>query len=86
MPMQLSFGGKCPCCNNPWNKADNSAEGGDDAGEDFDLLCAPCKTETEKEPPAPGINPADFNTSVSPGEDFYMYAIGGTNYFCFSKK
>lgn len=64
--MQLNFGGKCPCCNNPWQQ-------------DFASVCEPCRTAEPESTGVdkPPIDPADFDPSIDPGDDFYSYAIGG---------
>ena len=38
------------------------------------MMLAACAPKSEK---VPAINPADFDLSVAPGEDFYQYANGG---------
>lgn len=52
----------CPCCNNPWAAA---------TGELFAQLCGTCE-ETKKD--IADTNKFDLDDSVSPSEDFYLYA------------
>ena len=55
---------KCPCCNNPWDQST-------DAGSLF--VCNPCFQEDKS---SRGLDPANFDTSVSPKDNFYLYSNG----------
>ena len=77
---------KCPCCNNPWQLAEASgtaaAKGaettapdadGSNADEESTVVCGSCMSSDE----AKGIDPANFDFSVRPQDDFYLYSNGG---------
>lgn len=55
---------KCPCCNNPWSETN----------ENQTLVCAPCLSDSKG---YTGIDPANFDNSQSPKENFYQWSNGG---------
>ena len=57
--------GKCPCCDNPWNQ--------DNAGMDS-FVCAPCIKDSKG---VPGLDPDNFDSSVNPADNFYLWSNGG---------
>jgi len=79
---------KCPCCNNPWQLAESSgaqeqSKGSEPAGievegkssteEEYTVVCGSCMSSDESK----GIDPANFDFSVRPQDDFYLYSNGG---------
>ncbi len=61
-----AFALKCKCCNNPWQTSDTG-------GATSFVVCEPCQGSGEKK----GLDPANLDPSVSPGESFYDYSNGG---------
>lgn len=57
---------KCLCCKNPWNESDSDASGA--------FLCNPCLTDDKG---YTGIDPTNFDSKVSPKENFYLWSNGG---------
>lgn len=62
---------KCPCCNNPWNQSseDSTTTTSTAAG-----ICNPCLTDNKG---YKGIDPDNFDNSVSPAENFFLWSNGG---------
>lgn len=57
--------GKCPCCENPWNQ-DDSGLGS--------FVCAPCIKDDKG---VPGLDPTNFDPTVNPVDNFYLWSNGG---------
>lgn len=57
----------CPCCRNPWNQQSDAAIAGS-------LFCAPCLADDKG---FKGIDPANFDSKVSPRGNFYLWSNGG---------
>ena len=55
---------KCPCCDNPWNVADNVGE----------IACTPCFTNNKG---MKGLDPSNFDLNVSPKDNFFLFSNGG---------
>jgi putative endopeptidase len=56
----------CPCCKNPWAAA---------TGEMFAKFCGTCEeTKKDEEKPADSSNKFGVDSTISPSEDFYLYA------------
>jgi len=72
---------KCPCCNNPWQLTESSAEQSKAEPapeapadtEESTVVCGSCMSSDESK----GIDPANFDFSVRPQDDFYLYSNGG---------
>ena len=63
---------KCACCNNPWNQSGNgNGNGSSSSGSsDFAMTCGECTT-------VPGIDTNNFDHTVSPKDNFYLWSNGG---------
>ena len=64
---------KCACCNNPWNQTGNgngSSSSGSSGSSDFAMTCGECTT-------VPGIDTNNFDHTVSPKDNFYLWSNGG---------
>jgi predicted metalloendopeptidase len=61
---------KCPCCANPWDQT------GDDSNSTSvdNMLCTPCLSDSKG---VSGIDPENFDLTVSPRENFYLFSNGG---------
>jgi predicted metalloendopeptidase len=64
---------KCACCNNPWNLNcdDDSTESSQN---NYDPVCQPCLGDNKG---YTGIDPENFDSSVSLNENFYLWSNGG---------
>ena len=65
--MMMNKFSKCACCNNPWNQ---SGSGNSAAFSSFAMTCGECTT-------VPGIDTNNFDHSVSPKDNFYLWSNGG---------
>ena len=61
---------KCPCCANPWDQTDNDANNVPSGN----IVCAPCLVDNKG---YSGIDPDNFDLSVPPSENFYLFSNGG---------
>jgi predicted metalloendopeptidase len=61
---------KCPCCSNPWDQT--GTEGGSTS--EGNTVCAPCMGDNKG---VTGIDPENFDTSISPRDNFYLFSNGG---------
>ena len=69
---------KCDCCNNPWNAKDlpyvkrnkDATDGEKDIVDAGYMLCSPCLSDDKG---YKGIDPANFDFSVSLRDDFYLW-------------
>ncbi len=59
---------RCNCCNNPWN-LDTLSE-----SQSSIEICGPCLGNNQG---FSGIDPSNFDDSVSPRENFYLWSNGG---------
>ena len=61
---------KCPCCANPWDQT------GDDASNvpNGNMVCTPCLVDNKG---YSGIDPDNFDLTVPPSENFYLFSNGG---------
>jgi hypothetical protein len=57
--------GGCPCCKNPWSVGEHDASV-------FALACEPCKKDVKG---MEGVDPADFDESVNPMDNFCEYQL-----------
>lgn len=55
---------KCQCCSNPWNQSEQS----------FAVSCSTCVSDSRG---VGGIDPANFDVTVNPSENFYLWSNGG---------
>ena len=58
---------KCPCCNNPWNLAEESGS------TTHIYACSPCLQDNKG---FKGLDPNNIDFSVSPSENFYLWSNG----------
>lgn len=66
---------KCECCKNPWNVDEaEPSETSNGEGSSRILLCTPCLADNKG---YTGIDPANFDMSVKPSENFYLWSNGG---------
>jgi putative endopeptidase len=79
--MHDDFTGQCLCCKNPWNQNNmpTSATSGSDSGDSLEvsggyMLCTPCLQDNKG---FDGIDPANFDHTQSPKENFYLWSNGG---------
>lgn len=59
----------CPCCKNPWNQSEGGE--GNPTGA---IFCTPCLVDDKG---FKGIDPANFDHTVSPKDNFYYWSNGG---------
>ena len=64
--MMMNKYNKCACCNNPWNQS--SLEGA--VSSSFAMTCGDCTT-------VPGIDTNNFDHSINPKDNFYLWSNGG---------
>lgn len=72
---------QCPCCNNPWNVAhQDSSQSTDKSGASAVAsmsggfsVCGTCMESDE----GTGIDAANFDYTIRPQDDFYLYSNGG---------
>ena len=62
---------QCNCCQYPWKRDYDSVESVDS---NTRLACSPCLKSTRC---IRGFDPSNFDPSVSPKDNFYMWANGG---------
>jgi len=58
---------KCVCCNNPWNQGGSESSA---VYSSFAMTCGDCTT-------VPGIDTNNFDHTVSPKDNFYLWSNGG---------
>lgn len=63
---------QCECCKNPWNVEDTNAPTSSVPASL--ILCAPCLTDNKG---YSGVDPTNFDMSVKPSENFYLWSNGG---------
>lgn len=64
---------QCECCKNPWNVEDTTDTAQSSVPASM-ILCAPCLTDNKG---YSGVDPANFDMSVKPSENFYLWSNGG---------
>ena len=67
MPVTADFAGRCSCCNNPWSRP---SEG------DLGYFAPACNACVADDAGVPGLDPANMDTSVSPGSNFFRHSNG----------
>jgi putative endopeptidase len=55
---------KCACCSNPWNQPEDANV----------AICSPCLKDSKG---FSGLDPDNFDNTVSPTENFYLWSNGG---------
>lgn len=66
---------KCPCCSNPWNNADDNVQIKDnEQSTSVSIPCDPCLRDDKG---YSGIDPDNFDNTVSPKDNFYLWSNGG---------
>ncbi len=70
---------RCNCCNNPWNQSvedsSNANTSNDNSSKSSSIeICNPCLTDNKG---YSGIDPNNFDSSISPRENFYLWSNGG---------
>eukprot|EP00605_Chrysophyceae_sp_TOSAG23-4_P001013 GSChrysophyteH1.ASY1.ANO1.1114.1 assembled CDS len=71
---------KCPCCSNPWQASEGTAGSGGVKNEYAGFvksfaLCGVCMSSNDDN--AKGLDPANFDNTIRPQDDFYLYSNGG---------
>jgi hypothetical protein len=66
MPAHLDFG-QCACCNNPWSRPAQGVAGS------FAPACESCVADDGG---VAGLDPANMDTSVAPGDNFFRHSNG----------
>jgi hypothetical protein len=62
---------RCNCCNNPWNQTSEDSNAQPSPSIE---ICNPCLTDNKG---YSGIDPNNFDTNISPSENFYLWSNGG---------